>query len=110
MDVTSKLLYQPGSAQKARLVADQVRGLPVGKALDVLNFSVKRAASLVRKVLATAIADAEHNFGLDIDELRVSKICIDEGPTRKRWRARAKGRGCKIFKRSCHLTVVVSDK
>lgn len=110
MDVTSKLLYQRSSAQKTRLIADQVRGLPVDKALDILNFSLKRAAVLVRKVVETAIADAEHNFGLDVDELRISKICIDEGPTMKRWQPRAKGRACKIFKRSCHLTVVVSDK
>lgn len=97
------------SAQKARLVADQIRGFPVEHALNTLSFSSKKAATLIKKVLASAIANAEHNLGADVDELHVKTVCIDEGPTMKRFRARAKGRASKIFKRSCHITVVVSD-
>ncbi len=97
------------SAQKARLVADQIRGLPVDKALELLQFSNKRAALSIRKVLESAIANAEHNEGADIDELSVNRICVDEGPTMKRWRARAKGRGVRILKRSSHISVTVGD-
>lgn len=97
------------SAQKARLVADVIRGLPVEKALDELEFSDKKAAALVKKVLNSAIANAEHNEGADIDELTVSSIYVDEGMTMKRIRPRAKGRADRIFKRSCHITVKVSD-
>lgn len=97
------------SAQKGRLVADQVRGKPVGKALEVLQFSNKKAAHSIRKVLESAIANAEHNEGADVDELWVSTICVDEGPTLKRWRARAKGRGARILKRTSHIKVTVSD-
>lgn len=98
------------SAQKARLVADQVRGLRVDQALNNLAFSNLKAAGLVRRVLESAIANAEHNDGADIDELKISKIYVDEGPTLKRWKARAKGRSTKIFKRTSHITVAVSDK
>jgi len=97
------------SAQKGRLVADQIRGLNVAKALELLNFSDKKAALPIRKVLESAIANAEHNEGADVDELRVATICVDEGPTLKRWRARAKGRGAKILKRTSHIKVTVSD-
>ena len=97
------------SAQKARLVADQVRGLPVEKALDVLAFSPKKAAHIVKKVLDSAIANAENNEGADVDELKVSTIFVDEGMTMKRLRPRAKGRADRIFKRSCHITVKVAD-
>ena len=97
------------SAQKARLVADVIRGLPVERALDELEFSDKKAAVLVKKVLNSAIANAEHNEGADIDELTVSSIYVDEGMTMKRIRPRAKGRADRIFKRSCHITVKVSD-
>jgi large subunit ribosomal protein L22 len=97
------------SAQKARLVADQVRGMPVDKALTLLNFSNKKAAVLVRKVLESAIANAEHNEGADIDELKVSSIYVDQGPSMKRMRARAKGRGNRILKRTSHITVTVAD-
>jgi large subunit ribosomal protein L22 len=97
------------SAQKARLVADQVRGMPVDKALTVLKFSNKKAAVLVRKVLESAIANAEHNDGADIDELKVSTIYVDQGPSMKRMRARAKGRGNRILKRTSHITVTVAD-
>ncbi len=109
MEVAAKLRHGRMSAQKARLVADQVRGLSVEEALDILSFSVKKAAGLIKKVLASAIANAENNNGLDVDELRVAKICVDEGPSMRRFRARAKGRANRIVKRSCHITVVVSD-
>jgi large subunit ribosomal protein L22 len=98
------------SAQKARLVADQVRGLPVDRALDILTFSNKKAAGLIKKVLSSAIANAEHNEGADIDELRVAAICVDEGPTLKRIRARAKGRAARIFKRTSHISVTVAEQ
>jgi large subunit ribosomal protein L22 len=97
------------SAQKGRLVADQVRGLPVDKALDVLAFSPKKGARIIRKVLESAIAHAEHNDGADIDELKVKTIYIDKGTTLKRLSARAKGRGNTIGKQSCHIHIVVGD-
>ena len=97
------------SAQKARLVADQVRGLPVEKAVEVLTFSNKKAASVIKKVLESAIANAEHNEGADSDELKISAICVDEGPTHRRWRARARGRVNHILKRTSHIRVTVSD-
>ena len=97
------------SAQKARLVADQVRGLPVDRALNLLAFSPKKAAELIKKVLESAVANAEHNEGADIDTLKVQTIMVDEGPSLKRIRARAKGRADRIVKRTAHITVVVSD-
>jgi len=109
MEVAAKLRHARISAQKCRLVADQVRGLPVDRALDLLRYSNKKAAAMVRKVLESAIANAEHNEGLDIDELKVSTICVDEGPTMKRFSARAKGRANQILKRTCHITVKVSE-
>ena len=110
METSAKHRYARISAQKARLVADQVRGLPVDKALTLLNFSNKKAAVPVRKVLESAIANAEHNEGADIDELKVSRVFVDEGPTYKRWQARAKGSVNHIFKRTSHITVTVADK
>jgi large subunit ribosomal protein L22 len=109
MEVSAKLRGARISAQKARLVADQVRGKPVEEALNTLEFSTKKAAHLVRKVLNSAIANAENNEGADVDELRVSTIFVDEGLTMKRMRARAKGRGDRILKRTCHITVKVAD-
>ncbi|MBN2689984.1 MAG: 50S ribosomal protein L22 [Gammaproteobacteria bacterium] len=97
------------SAQKARLVADQIRGMQVGKALELLEFSTKKAASLFNKALMSAIANAEHNHAADVDELYVSTVFVNEGSTLKRWRARAKGRGNRILKRTCHITIKVSD-
>ena len=97
------------SAQKARLVADQVRGMQVEKAVELLDFSNKKAAVVIKKVLESAIANAEHNEGADIDELKVSAICVDEGPTQRRWRARARGRVNHIAKRTSHIRVTVSD-
>ena len=110
MQALAKHKFASGSAQKARLVADQVRGLPVDKALEILAYSPKKAAVLIKKVVDSAIANAEHNEGADIDELVISKICVDEGPTMKRIMPRAKGRADRIMKRSCHITVVVSDR
>ena len=95
------------SAQKVRLVADQVRGMPVGNATNLLAYSPKKAAHLVKKLLLSAIANAENNLGADVDELTVSKIFVDEGPSLKRMHARAKGRGNRITKRTSHITVVV---
>jgi large subunit ribosomal protein L22 len=109
MEVSAKLQNAPLSAQKGRLIADQIRGLPVERALQILMFSPKKAAHLVKKVLESAIANAEHNEGADIDELKVGKVFVDEGPTYKRMRARAKGRGVRILKRHSHITVTVSD-
>lgn len=97
------------SAQKVRLVADLVRGMPVSKANDLLQFTNKKAAHIVRKVLLSAVANAENNLGADVDELKVSTIFVDEGPMMKRFRARAKGRGTRILKRSSHITVVVGN-
>ena len=110
MEVTAKLSGARISAQKARLVADQVRGKGVEEALELLSFSPKKAAVLIRKVLNSAIANAEHNEGLDIDELKVSTIYVDEGMSLKRIRPRAKGRADRILKRSCHITVKVAEK
>ncbi len=97
------------SAQKVRLVADMVRGMPVAQANDVLQFTNKKAAHIVRKVLLSAVANAENNMGADVDELKISTIFVDDGPMMKRFRARAKGRGTRILKRSSHITVVVGN-
>jgi large subunit ribosomal protein L22 len=98
------------SAQKGRLVADQIRGLPVDKALNILAFSPKKGAVIIRKVLESAIANAEHNDGADIDELKVTTICVERGSSLKRFTARAKGRGNRITKPTCHIFVTVGDK
>jgi large subunit ribosomal protein L22 len=110
MHATAILKYVRLSAQKGRLVADQVRGLPVARALEILQFSPKKAATHVRKVLESAIANAEHNEGADVDELKVASIQVDGGPTLRRFHARAKGRGVRILKRTSHITVTVSDE
>jgi large subunit ribosomal protein L22 len=109
MQTFAKLKYIRLSPQKDRLVADQVRGKPVGQALQILKFSNQRAAGIVRKVLESAIANAEHNNGADVDELKVAAIMVDEGPAMKRMRPRAKGRGDRILKRTSHITVRVAD-
>ena len=110
MEVSAVLRYNRLSAQKCRLICDQIRGLAVGQALEILKFSSKKAARIVKKVLDSAIANAEHNEGADIDELKVSKIFADQGSLFKRMHARAKGRGCRILKPTCHITIVVSDE
>ncbi len=109
MQVSAVARYVRLSPQKCRLVADQIRTLPVSRAIELLEFSPKKAAAHIRKVLESAIANAEHNEGADIDELKVAAIMVDEGPTMKRWRARAKGRAASIHKRNCHITVTLSD-
>ncbi|MDO4426826.1 MAG: 50S ribosomal protein L22 [Moraxella sp.] len=109
MEVTAKLRGAAISAQKVRLVADEVRGKPIERALDILTFSNKKGAKLVKKCLQSAIANAEHNNGLDIDTLRVSTIYVDEGITLKRIMPRAKGRADRISKRTCHITVKVGE-
>ena len=109
MEVAAKLKFVRLSAQKCRLMCDLVRGMPIERARDVLRFSPKRSAGLVKKVLDSAIANAEHNFGLDIDDLRIARIYADQGPSYNRMQARAKGRGSSIRKPTCHVTVVLSD-
>jgi large subunit ribosomal protein L22 len=109
MQVAAKLKYARISPQKCRLVADLVRGKPVGLALNTLRFTPKKGAKLVRKVLESAIANAEHNEGADIDELKVKTIYVDKADTLRRFTARAKGRGNVIGKQSCHIRIVVGD-
>ena len=110
MEVAAKLKFARLSPQKCRLVCDQIRGLPVDRALDILKFSRKKSAAILKKLLNSAIANAEHNNGADIDELKVAKIFADQGPTYKRMIAQAKGRGARILKPTCHITVVLSDE
>jgi len=109
MEVAAKLKGAQISAQKVRLVADQVRGKGVEDALDLLTYSNKKAAHIVKKILDSAIANAENNEGADVDELKISSIYVDEGTTMKRLRPRAKGRADRILKRACHITVKVTD-
>ncbi len=109
MEIQAKLNKANISAQKVRLVANQVRGMNVEKAEQLLTFSPKKAAHIVKKALMSAVANAEHNNGLDVDELYISAIYVDEGPTLKRGRARAKGRGTQILKRTSHITVKVAE-
>jgi large subunit ribosomal protein L22 len=109
MQVTAKLRYARISPQKCRLVADTVRGKPVGNALATLKFMPKKGAEIVRKALDSAVWNAQNNNGLDIDDLRVERIYVDAAPVLKRFAARAKGRGARIVKRNSHITVVVGD-
>lgn len=109
MQVSAILRGTRLSAQKARLVADMVRGKRVDQALNLLTFSPQKAAFTIKKVLESAIANAEHNEGADIDELKVKTIYVDQGPSLKRFTARAKGRGNRIIKPTCHITVTVGD-
>ncbi|GLR14091.1 50S ribosomal protein L22 [Chitinimonas viridis] len=97
------------SAQKARLVADLVRGKPVEHAINILTFSPKKGAVIIKKLLLSAIANAEHNDGADIDALKVTTIYVDKGPSLKRFAARAKGRGNRIEKQTCHITLTVGE-
>lgn len=109
METLAQHRHARSSAQKVRLVADLIRGKKVSQALDILTYTNKKAAVLVKKVLESAIANAEHNDGADIDDLKVAKIFVDEGPS-KRIMPRAKGRADRILKRTSHITVVVSDR
>jgi len=97
------------SAQKTRLVADQIRVWPISRAMNIPNFSPKKAAFIMKKVVESAIANAEHNKGADIDELKVSAVIVDKATSLKRFTARAKGRGNRIEKQSCHISVTLSN-
>ena len=110
METTAKLRYARISPQKCRLVADQIRGLPVAEALNILHYSPKKAAHLLGKVLESAIANAEHNHGADIDELMVTTVDVGMAPAYRRYRARAKGRGNRIRKLNSHITIEVADE
>ena len=110
MNVSATLRHARLSPQKARLVADQVRGLPVEQAVEILTFAKRKAASVLKKVLESAIANAEHNEGADIDELHVGFVHVDQGPTMRRFRARARGRASRITKRTSHITLTVTDE
>lgn len=109
MTTSATLKYARTSPQKVRLIADQIRGLPVEKALNLLTFSNKKAAAIVKKILESAIANAEHNDGADIDELKVTTVYVNQGPTLKRLRPRARGRADRIIKRMSHITVTVAE-
>jgi len=109
MQAEANIKYARISAQKARLVADQIRGLGVEQAVNLLVFSPRKGAGIIKKVLESAIANAEHNEGADVDELKVARVQVDEGPVMKRIRARAKGRAGRIFKRTSHISVTVAE-
>ncbi|MDD3609032.1 MAG: 50S ribosomal protein L22 [Halothiobacillaceae bacterium] len=109
MHAIAKLKYARISPQKARLVADLVRNMNVDQALQVLNFSNKKGADILRKVVESAVANAEHNEGADVDRLKITSISVDEGPVLKRFQARAKGRGTRILKRTSHINVTVAE-
>jgi len=110
MEVSAKFIRAGVSAQKARLVADQIRGKSAEAAVELLKFSPKEAAKLVKKVVDSAIANAAENKGVDLDDLFVKTICVDDGPVLKRFHARARGRGVQILKRSCHIKVIVANE
>ena len=109
MEVVARQRSIRCSAQKARLVGNLIRGKTVEQGLDVLLYSPKQIAQVIRKTLISSVSNAEENHGLDIDDLVISKVMIDEGPVLKRWRARAKGRAARILKQTCHISIFVSD-
>ena len=109
METIAKYKYARSSAQKVRLVVDQIRGKSISNALNILNFSNKKASLLVKKVLKSAIANAEHNDGLKIDQLSIARIFVDEATRIRRMHARAKGRGNRILKRTCHISVIIGN-
>jgi large subunit ribosomal protein L22 len=109
METTAILRGARMSAQKGRLVADQIRGLPVDRALNLLTFSQRKAARVIRKVLESAIANAEHNDGADVDELKVKRVMVERGAFLRRFRAQSKGRAARIMKPTCHIIVIVGD-
>jgi large subunit ribosomal protein L22 len=109
MQAEARIKHARISAQKARLVADQIRGLHAEQALNLLSFSAKKGSRIIKKILESAIANAEHNEGADIDELKVAAVQVNEGPTMKRIRARAKGRASRILKRTSHISVTVAE-
>lgn len=110
MQTVAKLKFIRLSPQKGRLVADMIRGMPVERALNVLKFDPRRASRVIKKLLESAIANAENNDGADVDELKVKGVLVDAGPVMRRFQARAKGRGTRISKRTSHITVTVSEE
>ncbi len=110
MKVTSTLRYARISPQKTRLIIDMIRGSDVLQAMKLVQFLPQKAAKIVRKILDSAVANAENNFGLDIDDLKVTRAFVNEAPTLKRFRARARGRGTRILKRNSHITIEISDE
>ncbi|MDA9832661.1 50S ribosomal protein L22 [Gammaproteobacteria bacterium] len=108
-EIIAKSKNVRSSAQKTRLLADLIRNMPIANAIDALSFSDKKAAVFVLKTLNSAIANAENNFDLDVDDLRIKSVCVDEGRTMKRMKPRAKGRSNRILKRMCHVMVVLTD-
>jgi|TARA_B000000460_G_C21311520_1_gene304570 large subunit ribosomal protein L22 len=110
MKVTSTLRYARISPQKTRLIIDMIRGSNVLQAMKLVQFLPQKAAKIVRKILDSAVANAENNFGLDIDDLKVTRAFVNEAPTLKRFRARARGRGTRILKRNSHITIEISDE
>ena len=109
MDVSASVKRLRISAQKVRLVADQIRGKPVAEALELLSFSNKKVSVLMRKAVESVVANDENNEGADVDDLKVTEIFVNEGMTMKRIKPRAKGRADRILKRSCHISVTVTD-
>ncbi|MFP4167711.1 MAG: 50S ribosomal protein L22 [Desulfonatronovibrionaceae bacterium] len=109
MEIKAKANYQRISPQKARLVARNIRGKSVEDALNTLNFTPKKAASMIAKVLNSAMANAEQNYSLDLDDLYVKQVLVDGGPSWKRIRPRAMGRATRILKRTSHITVIVDE-
>lgn len=109
MGTIARLSSARVSAQKCRLVADQIRGLKIDQAINILEFSPKKSAKIIKKVLESAMANAEHNAGADIDDLRIARIEVNEGASLKRMSARAKGRSNRITKRTCHIKIQVSE-
>ena len=109
MATSATLKFTRMSPQKMRLVADQIRGLSVDRALNLLSFSNKKASVMLKKLLESAIANAEHNDGADIDELKIQSITVDQGPVLKRLQARARGRADRILKRTSHVTITVAE-
>ncbi|MBT8136843.1 MAG: 50S ribosomal protein L22 [Gammaproteobacteria bacterium] len=110
METAARLRFARISPQKCRLFADMIRGKPVGDALQLLQHAPNKSAAILRKLLESAIANAEHNDGADIDELRVSAITVDQAPMFKRWKPRAKGRANRIIKQNSHITIRVADE
>ena len=109
METKASLRGARMSAQKGRLVADLIRGKPVDQAMNILAFTPKKGAAIIRKVLESAIANAEHNDGADIDTLKVKKVHVERGTPLKRFHARAKGRGTRVTKQTCHIYITVGD-
>ena len=110
MNVAAKLRYSRISPQKMRLMADAIRGKSIDEAVKILIFSPQKSSGILKKLLDSAVANAENNLGADIDELRVVSIEVNEAPTFKRFRARAKGRGERRIKRNSHITIRVGDE